>query len=176
MKKFFIFVFISIFFSLNCFAIGAGVRIAAAPSFNIDISGSNAPVSSTFSTNIIGNIRLFRIPAQFGFGFQVNQDDDFFDYGILGDFDYIMWDKDVTHNFSIYTGTGINGAVLFNSNKEVIIHSGTRFFFGYNWFWRDNYMELFTQLNLNPLVEFRDFSVKTLKINFPIETGFRLHF
>lgn len=176
MKKFKLFLIISIIFSTNCFALGAGVRFCCAPSFNVDISGANGPVTSSFSTNVIGNIRLFRIPAQFGFGFEINQDEMFFDYGILGDFDYIIWDKDITHNFGIYTGTGINGAILFNSNKEIIIQSGTRFFFGYNWFWRDNYMELFTQLNLNPLVELRDFNLKSFKMNFPIETGFRLHF
>lgn len=176
MKKFscfFIFIFI---IYTKCFGMGAGVRIGLCPSFNIDITGAKTAPAPDFSANIGGTVRLFRLPAQFSMGFEMKQDDLLFDYGVNADIDYFFFETSVTHNMDIYTGMGINGAILFNSKKENVIHSGLRLFFGYSWLWHDGQMELFTQINCNPLLEFRNLNPVYLKINVPVETGFRLHY
>lgn len=172
-KSFFI---VTLLICSSCFGLGAGFRFGANPSMNADIYNITANPTQGFSADLIGNIRLYRIPAQFGFGFQINQDELIFDYGICGDFDYLFVDLPIVYNWSFYAGAGVNSAILFNSKKDVILQSGTRYLVGYNWLWRDNYLELFTQVVCNPMVEFREFKPKLFKINVPFEVGFRVHF
>lgn len=163
-------------FTVKGFSLGAGVQLGFCPAVNYSLTDDKAKVAADFSANIIGSIRLFRVPAQFGFGFQLNQDAGIFDYGINGIGDYILFQVEALPNWSIYTLMGVNGAIHFNSRKENVIHAGGRLGFGYSWIFRDNYLELFTQVACNPLVEWKNGNPSLFKINIPVETGFRFHF
>lgn len=168
--------FVLTLFSTKAFSIGAGVQLGGCPAINFSLTDDKAKVASDFSANIIGSIRLFRIPAQFGFGFQLNQDNTIFDYGINGIADYILFQVEALHNWSVYTLLGANGAIHFNSRKETVIHAGGRLGVGYSWIMRDNYLEFFSQVSCNPLVEWKNGNPSLFKINVPLETGFRFHF
>jgi len=173
-KKFFLTIIITTLFSLNIFAIGAGIQVSGIPS--VDIQNNDISVNN-YDANLTGTFRLFRIPAAFGFGLEAGADYTQFVFGTTGFFDYIFLDNQIENNWNCYAGTGVNLKAMFTKDFDTSLSGGLRFFSGMNWVFLDNYIEYYTQIVLIPSYVFYTTEGKGLfRISIPVETGVRLHY
>lgn len=173
-KKFFLFTVLSSLLSLNIFAIGAGIQAGGIPALTMNAASEKV---DNFNANVTGTVKLFRIPAVFGFGLETGSDNDNFIYGVSGFADYNFTDYQLKNTWNIYSGAGISGKLLFSKNDTKLLSVGPRFFAGMNWLFLDNYIEYYAQIAVVPSynkVLSADYSF--FRLSFPVETGVRLHF
>ncbi|MCR5189245.1 MAG: hypothetical protein K6C97_09945 [Treponema sp.] len=168
------FILISGLFSFNTFALGAGVQIGLIPAFDINQDGIKV---NDFEANLTGTVKLFRIPAAFGFGMNAGMEDSKFIFGAAGFFDYWVMDLQLKNTWNLYSGFGLYGKFMFNTDSKAQTSIGPRFFLGCNWLFIDNYLEYYAQITAIPtyvrnLSDSRGF----FRLNLPFETGLRLHF
>lgn len=152
-------------FISGAFATGAGVQAGFKPGV---LFNQNDKFLSSFSGTLSGSLRLSRIPLVVGAGFEAGQDG----YGLMAFADYWVADIQIKNTWNFYSGFGFCGDVLTNNFKNFSFSAGTRFFFGFNWLFYDNYLEVFAQQNVVPTYK----SSNEFVVAFPFEAGIRMHF
>ena len=176
LKKFILSISILFVLTMNSYSLGAGVQAGVSPS--VDINESGLFMNNTIG-NLTGTIKLFRIPAVFGFGLDAGVDNSQFIFGISGFFDYWFLDYQIKNTWNLYSGAGVSVKMLMDLDSNFILNAGPRFFAGMNWLFYDNYVEYYVQLNINPnfvMPISSDLQNGIFRLAFPVETGVRLHF
>lgn len=168
-------VLLTSFFTFKTFALGSGVQIGGLPSFNISENGVSF---SDFEGNLTGTIKLFRLPAAFGFGLEAGLENKDFMFGLSGFFDYWALDLQLENTWNLYSGFGIFGKIMMNTVSDFTGTLAARFFIGSNLLFYDNFLEYYWQVNVQPGYEksFTENSKAAFKLFLPLETGVRFHF
>lgn len=168
-----IIIFIGLF-SFNIYALGAGAQIGIIPALDLNQDGIEF---NDFEANLTGTVKLFRIPAAFGFGMNAGREDSKFTIGAAGFFDYWAVDIQLKNTWNLYSGFGLYGKFMVNTSQECQATLGSRFFSGFDWLFIDNYLEYYAQITAIPsYVRNLSDSKGFFRLSIPFETGLRLHF
>lgn len=164
-----------LFFSSNAFCTGAGIQIGKVPGIGFVKDGGN---SFALMYNVTGTLRFSRLPMTVGAGITARPLGTY--HGPLLGFsafaDYYILDVQAKNTWSIFSGIGVSGRVIFSLyNFTPFPEAGIRLFAGSSWTFWDGYLELHTQLNVTPSLLFKDDGAE-FRIEFPLEVGLRWHF
>ena len=171
----------------NVHAIGAGVQTGIKPIIFINENGS---CTSGLTGTLVGTVKFNRVPVSLGGGFEAGNacllaanDNKAFTpdlvYGFTIFADYNIIDLQIKNTWNFYSGLGLGTGLLTKNLIDWNIYADARIFTGMNWLFFDNYIELFTQLNVIPTYQKNiksNFKKAVFTLAFPIEAGFRIHF
>lgn len=163
-------------FSGKAFATGAGIQAGLNPGIFINHETKSL---ENFTGNITGSLRLSRIPAVIGAGFEGGKFFSDFNYGLSLFGDYWALEHQLKNTWSLYSGFGASAKFLTDDFKDWSLSAGARFFAGINTLFYDGYLELYAQQNIVPtyLKELtRKDSTAAFMLCLPFEAGLRMHF
>lgn len=165
-KKFILSFFAVLFITLNAYSMGSGVQAGIIPG------------TKGVAGNLTGTVRLMRFPIVFGFGANFGSTSDEIMFGGTGFCDYWIIDTQIHNTVNFYAGPGISVKFLSNTNFDLFFSPGARAIAGVNWLLYDNYIELYFQTGVEPalLIPVKNMSNNSFIVNFPCETGLRVHF